>query len=211
MSPLAIFFFVSITISSLFSTLGVEVSYQDTIPYENTIMAPWMDSFDKKPNVTLYVCFKEDSCVVNGDTFGLKDTIEGPYVTLIGSELNEKDHYVYVCVDIDADNPRKPYAKNQVHWLVANIVGSIQPYQHVADVGKTVVPYLQPHKDFFYKGDYGTHRYYNLVFKQSIAGQNVTFDGDVRHFSVRKFVRENNLGYPMAGVLYKIDYNSKSD
>lgn len=105
---------------------------------DSTIIMPWVDSYDETPNVTLYVCYREDSCVKNGDTFALNDTIDGPYVTFIGLNLNKNDEYVYICVDVDEYNPQHPYAKNEVHWLVSNIPGSIRPYEREFYIVSTI-------------------------------------------------------------------------
>lgn len=166
-----------------------------------------MDSYDKKSNMTLYVCFKEDSCIANGDIFNLNEVKEGPYVTIVGGDLSKKDEYTYLCVDVDEYSPIKPYARNEIHWLVTNIAGSIKPYEHVVDVGKVVVPYQEPHIPFSSKSDFGTHRYYNLLFKQNTKGQKILYYGNVRRFSVRNFAARNKLNYPVAGAIYRVNYS----
>ncbi|KAI5063335.1 hypothetical protein GOP47_0021882 [Adiantum capillus-veneris] len=173
----------------------------------DTIMLPWLDAYDDGNNITLYVCYNKYSCLDNGDILHSKDTKVTPFVTITGGDLTGNDNYTYMLLDVDEYTPEKPIAKTSLHWLVRDIQGSIKSYEHIADNGRVVVPYTRAHKPYYFaNSDIGIHHYYNLVFRQGEAEQAVDDITLFERFDVREFATKYKLGYPVTGLVHKVNY-----
>lgn len=112
--------------------------------------------------------------------------------------------YTLLMVDPDAPSRANPTFREINHWLVINIKGND------VSTGTTITTYRGSGPP---KGT-GLHRYIFLVFKQQTELKlNETTANNLRdnrrNFSTRKFVKENNLGNPIAGNFYQAQFNEE--
>ncbi|KAI5062212.1 hypothetical protein GOP47_0022751 [Adiantum capillus-veneris] len=127
-----------------------------------------------------------------------------------GDGVDKKAGYVLFMVDVDAYTPMDARAKLELHWLVHSIPGTITPCQDLGLSGEIAIHYIRPQRTFYFKGSYGIHRLYIILFKQANPTEAITYEGYLKGVSLRNVTRDLNLGYPVAGGGYYLNYTSKS-
>lgn len=108
-------------------------------------------------------------------------------------------YYTLAMVDPDAPSRLEPTYREVIHWLVVNIE------ENDLTTGDAIFEYLPSGPP---KGT-GLHRYVQLVYKQKgklTIGGNIT--DDRKHFSIRNFAKEYDLGQPFAGNFFVAQWDS---
>lgn len=188
-----------------FTSLVLSVSASSSF---DCIIPPWVDSFTGIPRINLRVSFSGAN-VEHSRLFSHNQTFVRPRVTLSGHDLRPQDAYTFIIVDPDAYNPATHVARSVIHYIISNIPGSTSPSQDVTEIGRTVLDYLHPGKPtFLAPGPYGVHRYYTLLFKQERITENVHNVTLRSNFSVRNFTSTYKLGYPVAGLMFRVNIDA---
>ncbi|KAH7307690.1 hypothetical protein KP509_22G072400 [Ceratopteris richardii] len=194
----------------LITSYFLQVSYCD-MSLKYSILPKWVDSYNAEPNVTLRVCYSATKCVGDDHVYSIDDIAGRPDVMMSGDGLDKNASYTMTLLDVDANNPHHPMYKPLLYWMVCDIPGDVHRYQDLGISGNAVKPYVHPHEWHNHEDVFGTHRMYLLLFKQERKIGYIHFGRDVRSLSMRKFTRQFDLHYPVAGACFDVNFEGFQD